>query len=100
MIYYLYQGSAYTDVISLMLKRILLLLAPFCWQLDANAADLLEVYQQALCSDPIFQQAIAQSFVTRDNVPISISYILPNISVLTDPKITRYGFAGTKFRNG
>ncbi len=83
-----------------MLKRILLLSALFCWQLDADAADLLEVYQQALYSDPIFQQAIAQSFVTRDNVPISISYILPNISAFTNPTVTRYGFSGTEYRIG
>ncbi len=83
-----------------MLKKILLFSALFYWQADANAADLVQVYQQALYSDPLFQQAIAQSFVTRDNVPISVSYILPNISVFTNPKVARYGFSGTEYRTG
>jgi len=70
------------------------------WQIDANAANLVEVYQQALHNDAIFQQAIAESLVTRDNVPISISYILPNISLSANPAVTRYSFSGTEYRTG
>ncbi len=70
------------------------------WQLDAHAADLLEVYNQALYSDPKFQQAIAESLVTRDNVPISVSYLLPHLSVFTNPTVSRYGYSGTEYRTG
>lgn len=83
-----------------MLKKILLFTALFYGHLNANAANLLEVYEQALYNDPIFQQAIAHSMVTRDNVPISISYLLPNISLFTNPTISRYGFSGSEYRTG
>lgn len=83
-----------------MLKKILLFTVFFFWHLNALASDLLEVYQQALYHDPIFQQAIAKSLVTKDNVPISISYLLPNISVFTNPTVSRYGFSGTEYRTG
>ena len=38
--------------------------------------------------------------VTRDNVPISISYLFPNISVFTNPTVSRSGFSGTEYRTG
>lgn len=83
-----------------MLKKILLISTLLSWHFTAHAADLLEVYQQALHSDPVFQQVVAQSLVTKDNVPISISYILPNISLFANPTITRYGLSGTEYRTG
>lgn len=84
-----------------MLKKLyLLLILIFFGQLNAGAADLLEVYQQALYSDPIFQQAIAESLVTRDNVPISISYLLPHLSIFSNPTVSRYGYSGTDYRTG
>lgn len=84
-----------------MLKKLLLFtILFFYWPLAANAADLLEVYQQALYHDPKFQQAIAESLVTRDNVPISIANILPHISIFTNPTVSRYGFSGTQYRTG
>ncbi len=69
----------------------------FISSLTAHAADLLEVYQQAQSSDPIFQQAIAQRFATKEGVPISLSAILPNIVFTATPSVTRSGFAGTYF---
>lgn len=83
-----------------MLKKILFLLALFCWQLDVKAANLVQVYQQALYNDPIFQQAIAQSLVTRDNVPISVADVLPNIFAFINPRVARYGYSGTEYRTG
>lgn len=83
-----------------MQKKIGMFLVLLSWQSHANAANLLEVYQQALYSDPVFHQGVAQSLVTRDNIPISISYILPNISLFTNPTVSRYGFSGTEYRTG
>lgn len=78
--------------------RFLLLFVLCCWQLTANAAaDLVEVYRQAIISDPIFQQAISQRLSTREGVPISIASLLPNISMSINPAITRSGFSGSLF---
>lgn len=78
-----------------MKSRLLLLAALSGWHLSAQAADLLEVYQQAQTSDPIFQQAIAQRLSTREGLPISISTLLPNISVSGVPSVTRTGLSGS-----
>ncbi len=80
-----------------MKKKLFLLTALFSWHVTANATNLLEVYQQALVSDPIYQQAIAQRLSTREGVPISIAQLLPNISVLAVPSVTRTGVSGTNF---
>jgi len=72
----------------------LLLLAPFA----ANAADLLEVYHQAQMSDPIFQQAIAQRLSTKEGVPISLSSLLPNLSLNFNPYVTRQEFSGSSLQ--
>ncbi|RDI41495.1 TolC family outer membrane protein [Aquicella lusitana] len=80
-----------------MKKRVLLLIALSSWQITASAADLIEVYQQALLSDPTYQQAVAQRLSTKEGVPISVSSLLPNLSVQAVPSVTRSGFAGSNF---
>lgn len=82
-----------------MKKILLLLLTVFCVQ-TAQAADLLEVYQQALISDPIYQQAISQRLATKEGVPISLSALLPNIGLTWFPNVTRSGFSGTDYATG
>jgi outer membrane protein len=64
----------------------------------ANAANLLEVYSQAQCSDPIFQQAIAQRLATQTGVPISAASLLPNIQFTASPSVSRTGYAGSNYR--
>jgi outer membrane protein len=66
-----------------------------CLQAPAYATDLLQAYQQAQTSDPIFQQAVAQRLSTKTGVPISVSALLPNINVVAKPSITRSGFSGS-----
>lgn len=68
-----------------------------CWQPLANATNLLEVYQQAQASDPIFQQALAQRLSTKEGVPISASILLPNIAFAASPSVTRTGVSGSDF---
>lgn len=80
-----------------MKKRFLLLAAISCLSINVNAANLLEVYQQAQNCDPTFQQAIAQRLSTKEGVPISIAALLPNIDFQMNPSVTRTGFAGTNF---
>ncbi|MBX3708180.1 MAG: TolC family outer membrane protein [Gammaproteobacteria bacterium] len=80
------------------MKKIFLLLTVFaCWQSIATAANLIEVYQQAQTSDPIFQQAIAQRLSTKEGVPISAAALLPNISFTASPYVSRIGYAGSNF---
>ena len=62
----------------------------------ANATDLLEVYQQALSSDPIYQQALSQRLFTKEGVPISAAALLPNVSLAVVPSITRTANSGAQ----
>lgn len=78
-------------------KKNLLIIALSCWQVSAHAADLLTITQQALLSDPIYQQAVSQRLAVNEGVPISISALLPNLAVTATPAVTRTGFAGTNF---
>lgn len=79
--------------------RFLLIFTLLSYQVTAHAADLLEVYQQAQCSDPKFQQAIAQRLVTKEGVPISVAALLPNITGQFTPTLTRSGFSGTALQS-
>jgi outer membrane protein len=77
-----------------MKKSILVMVLLFACLTSANAADLLEVYQQALCSDPIYQQAVSQRLATKQGVPISLASLLPSLVMTVNPSITRSGFSG------
>lgn len=81
-----------------MKKRFLLLfVALLTWHVNASAADLLEVFQQALSSDPKYQQAIAQRLATNEGVPINVAALLPNITASAIPSVTRTGVSGTNY---
>lgn len=80
-----------------MKKIISLMLATVLWQNVGHAANLIEVYQQAQCSDPIFQQAIAQRLSTKEGVPITAAALLPNIQFTAVPQISRIGYAGSNY---
>lgn len=82
-----------------MKKRLLTLIALTGIQ-SALAADLVEVYRQALISDPIYQQAVSQRLATKEGVYISLSSLLPNISLSYDPSVTRSGFSGVDVGTG
>ena len=80
-----------------MKKKLLLLVVLSLYQATANATNLVEVYEQALVSDPTYQQAIAQQLSTKEGVPINLSVLLPNASVAAVPSITRQAFSGSNF---
>jgi outer membrane protein len=65
-----------------------------CLALNAHAADLVEVYQQALSSDPTYQQAISQELSTKEGVPISLASLLPNVAASFNPSVTRTAYSG------
>src|SRR3990167_1131211 len=64
-------------------------------QNDANTADLIQVYQQALVSDPIYQQAIDQQLYDKQGVPINVSAILPALAIQGTPSISKSQFTGS-----
>lgn len=62
---------------------------------SAYAADLIDVFQQSLVCDTIYQQAIAQRLVTKTGVPINVAALLPQIAFSANPSATRSSFSGT-----
>lgn len=80
-----------------MKKKLALFLALSSFQTLANAADLIEVFNQALLCDPIYQQAISQRLATREGLPISIASLLPNVFVTYNPAISRAGYSGSNY---
>lgn len=48
---------------------------------NAFAIDLVDVYQQALASDPTFKAANAQFLATRENLPIARAALLPQLNI-------------------
>ncbi|HVE45112.1 MAG TPA: TolC family outer membrane protein [Gammaproteobacteria bacterium] len=77
------------------MKKSILLAICIIFSVSAHATQLLEVYQQALISDPIFQQAIAQRLSTKEGVPISIAALLPTISTSVNPTVTHSAISGS-----
>jgi outer membrane protein len=59
------------------------------------SATLLEVYRDALQSDPIYQQALAQELSTAEGVPISLANLLPNAGVTVIPSLSRTVASGS-----
>lgn len=53
-----------------------------CWSSVSYAADLVEVLQQAVRSDPAFSAAQAQRMAAQLDIPIAASYLLPYVDVV------------------
>ena len=77
-----------------MKKKLVLAFLLCCIQPAVFAADLMEVYCQAVVSDPTFQQAIAQQLVTRENVPITLAPLLPSAGIGIVPTISKSHASG------
>lgn len=77
-----------------MKKLSLFFMILFCSS-QIHAANLIDVYRQALASDPTYQQAVAQRKITRAGLPISFASILPNLDFYFSPALTRTGLSGT-----
>src|SRR3989338_893470 len=73
-----------------MKKKYIAAVLIFCISVSANAADLMQVFHEALVSDPTYQQAVSQRLSTREGVPISLSNLLPSASIVAQaPNVTR-----------
>jgi outer membrane protein len=82
------------------MKIKLIFLLTICFShIAANATNLLTIYHQALLNDTIYQQAISQRLSTKEEVPISLAALLPNLSANTNPTVTRSGFSGTNLND-
>ncbi|HLB41554.1 MAG TPA: TolC family outer membrane protein [Gammaproteobacteria bacterium] len=80
------------------MKKKFLVFILLCFnQIIAQAGDLIEVFQQALISDPTYQQAIAQRLADQEGVPINVSALLPNLSITANPNLTRSAYAGNNY---
>lgn len=77
-----------------LMKTKFIIFLVICFSHVVHAANLLEVYQQALISDPIYQQAISQRLSTKEAVPLSAAALLPTIFATANPTVTRSGFTG------
>lgn len=53
----------------------------FLLPLSSHATNLIEVYQDACSSDPIFKAAQAEFQAVKQTIPISVSHFLPQLSL-------------------
>jgi len=67
---------------------VFLMLGCVCRSVMSADATLMTVYEDALTSDPIFQQAIAERFSSREDIPINRALLLPQLGALATPTIS------------
>jgi len=77
---------------------IAVLLAGAFFSLNAQAADLLQVYQQALANDATYASARASAQVGRERVPQGRAGLLPTVGVVGN--VTRGKGSNTPWNNG
>lgn len=84
------------------MKPIALAVALTLGSVSANAADLLQLYQQATDTDPQIRAALASREATREVKPLAKSALLPQVSIsgelnFTDREITQFATASPEF---
>lgn len=77
------------------MKKYLLTLVLGCSVTPVWAADLMDVYQQAAQSDPVYQAAVSTRLSNREALPQSIAVLLPNISGTANTTGNRTAAAGS-----
>lgn len=77
-----------------MKHRLLILLLTMTLSGTVSAANLVEVYQEALVSDPIYQQSIAQNLAIGEGVYISLGNLLPWVTGSYQPYLLRQHTSG------
>jgi outer membrane protein len=76
------------------MKIFLKITALFFLATSVNAANLSDVYRQALANDPVYQQAVAQRFATNENVPINLAPMLPQAGISGGPLLNKSRITG------
>lgn len=83
-----------------MKKLIYLLISLLAFAYSSTfAADLIDVYCQALKCDPTFNAAYAELLVDKERVPISRSLLLPRLDVHAEVERQRIKLEGINFTN-
>jgi outer membrane protein len=72
------------------MKKSLLLVTLLSLSPITHAADLMEVYQQALFSDPVYQQAVSQRLSDQESAPIARSALFPQAAINGGPSLTKF----------
>jgi outer membrane protein len=72
------------------MKKSLLLITLLSISSTLNAADLIQVYQQALFSDPVYQQAVSQRLADNENAPIARSVLFPQAAINGGPSLSKF----------
>jgi len=70
-------------------KRIFIVLSLLSFINLAQAKDLMTVYEMALDRDPTLKQALAQRNAVRQNRPLAISQLLPNVNATASSSSTQ-----------
>lgn len=78
-----------------MKKRLWLLSFLASCSMTAHATNLVDVFQDAVVSDPTYLNTIETQLSAKQALPISVAQVLPNISLDFDPSVTRQGFSGS-----
>lgn len=76
-----------------MIKNVIILLLLSITS-NSYAANLVDIYKQALISDPYYNQAISTRLSTQEGVPISFSSLLPSISTQLNPSLSKQSITG------
>ncbi len=66
----------------------------------ANAASLMQVYGQALKSDPTFKQAYATEMSVAESVPTSLAVLLPQVALNSSAVWTKYTTESSNYASG
>ncbi|MBA2653719.1 MAG: TolC family outer membrane protein [Gammaproteobacteria bacterium] len=69
------------------------------WSQTLLAADLLEIYCEAVKCDPKFNGAYAELLANRENLPINRSALLPRLDIHGDAERQRVRIDGINFTN-
>lgn len=82
------------------MKRIIItFLILILWFQPSLAADLVEVYCEAVKFDPTFNAAIANLMSNKENVPINRAALLPRLDIHADVERQLIHFEGLSFAN-
>jgi outer membrane protein len=73
---------------------LVILLSSFALPASAYAADLVQVYEQAVISDPVYQQALSQRLANQEGVPISLAGLLPAANIQAVPSLSKFRSSG------
>ena len=78
------------------MKKYVISLMLTCSATPVWAADLIDVYQQAAQSDPVYQAAVSTRLSHREALPQSIAGLLPNLSGTANTTGNRVGTSNAK----